>query len=279
MTWTFPSFSCIIRQKEVAMIYLNTKNRHEITLCNLNYSPEGIYHPNRILQDYDFLYIVNGEWKITENEVTYSLTANQLLILEPRFHHYSKEKCSKEMRNLYIHCKPQIGDGVLSSNSLALNKITDCSSLPQVLTLFHQIIEESQTKQAYSKLRLQSLFDLLLTELAIPDSIDSKPADPIIRQLLHHLHSNTDRFFSPEELAAQIGVSTRTLSGKFKAATNTTIHRYQLNLKLDIAKEQLPLYPNRGLRDIALSLGFYDEFQFSKLFKRRFGIPPSKLIY
>lgn len=40
--------------------FLSTKSRHQITTCNRNYSKEGIYHPDRILEEYDLLYLLQG---------------------------------------------------------------------------------------------------------------------------------------------------------------------------------------------------------------------------
>ena len=122
----------------------------------------------------------------------------------------------------------------------ASKKLTDCQNQTQVEGLFHQIIETYWLASRDTQFRLSALLDLL--------------------------HA---------ELAGTFCTSVRTLSHRFKKATGTSIHRYQLSLKLNLAHEQLPLYPNRGLRDIALSFGFYDEFQFSRLFKRQFGYSPS----
>jgi len=85
-----------------------------------------------------------------------------------------------------------------------------------------------------------------------------------------------DRFYSASELADSYYVSVRTISGRFKKATGESVHQYQINLKLDMAYDELPFSPNRPIRDVAKSYGFYDEYQFSKLFKRRFGIAPSQ---
>ncbi len=138
------------------------------------------------MKDYDFLYMLNGSWDIWEEETCHHVEKGQLLILEPGLHHYSLQKCSPNMRNMYIHCTALPDDGIEQSDALVLNKVTDCSKNIEIEQLFLQI-----------------------------------------------------------------------------------------TLKLNLAHEQLRLYPGRGLRDIAISLGFYDEFHFSRLFKRQFGYPPS----
>ena len=42
------------------MLYFSIEQKHIITQCNYNYSPEGIYHPDRVMKEYDFLLLING---------------------------------------------------------------------------------------------------------------------------------------------------------------------------------------------------------------------------
>ena len=123
------------------MVYLSTIEKRSVTQCNVNYSPEGILHPDRVMADYDLLFLENGSWNIIEDEITYSLQAGNVLILEPNLHHYSLEKCSPNMKNMYIHCSYLPTDGFFTQDCISLNKITDCTIRPQVSKLFNEIIE------------------------------------------------------------------------------------------------------------------------------------------
>lgn len=257
--------------------FLSAAGRHQITTCNRNYSKEGIYHPDRILEEYDLLYLLQGSWNIFEDGVCYPLKENQVLLLEPQKHHYSLDKCSPEMKNLYIHFDALPEDGEQLPDNLCINKLTDCSSHHTVLHLFEEIIETYWSDLSGSKkLRLGAQLDLLFAELSDIRCEQQKTADILITEIIHRFYCSPDRFFSPEELAKDYQISLRSMSSRFKKVTGQSIHQYQLKLKLDMAYDLLPLNPGRGLRDIALSFGFYDEFQFSKLFKREFGISPSK---
>ena len=257
--------------------FLSVTDRHPISTCNRNYSKEGIYHPDRILNEYDLLYLLQGSWDIWEDDICYHLKEHQVLLLEPGKHHYSLEKCTPEMKNLYIHFSTLAEDGENNNENLCINKLTDCTNHHTVLHLFEEIIETYWSDLSASKqLRLGAQLDLLFAELSDIRNKQQKTADILITEIIHRFYCSPDRFFSPEELAKDYQVSLRTMSSRFKKATGQSIHQYQLKLKLDMAYDLLPLNPGRGLRDIALSFGFYDEFQFSKLFKREFGISPSQ---
>lgn len=257
------------------MLYFSTKQKHQITQCNYNYSPEGICHPDRIMNEYDFLFMINGSWEIIEEEQTYLLKEGDLLILEPGLHHYSKNKCSPQMRNMFLHCVPIADDGIEHDSAIPVHKQTDCRRAPEVTRLFRNIIEEYWTRQdSFRNQRLSNLFELLLLELAACGQ-NKTILDPLISDILQLFLTNNDKFFKTQELAAYAGISAHNLNLRFKKYTGTTLYQYQLTQKLNMIHEVLNENPTRGLRDIALSYGFYDEFQFSKLYKRQFGYPPS----
>ena len=88
-------------------------------------------------------------------------------------------------------------------------------------------------------------------------------------------------FFTTEDLTKRLLVSDRTLRNKFKKVYGQSIYRYQMEIKLQKACELLKDYSNMKISEIAANLGFYDEFHFSKTFKKSFGTSPTefKILY
>lgn len=283
-----------------SIIHFSMKQRRKVTLCNHNYSEEGILHPDRIMNEYDFLYMQNGQWDIIEDDTTYHLETGSLLILEPGKHHYSTEKCSPHMRNIYIHVENHPKDFSVhnpadgSSNTTLLNditasgdseaanylpvfKLTNLSNNHEAIHTMERIIGSYWAKNDTLKdLRCSVYLEELLLRLSDEYRIMQGHSDVLISEIIHRFDCETHRFLSPEELANDYQMSIRSLSGRFKKWTGMSIHQYQLKLKLEMAYDIIPISKGRSLHDIALSFGFYDEFQFSKLFKREFGISPSE---
>ena len=77
------------------------------------------------------------------------------------------------------------------------------------------------------------------------------------------------------ELAAYLGVSVRTLEGRFKRELKETPYQYQLRLRIDHAKALLRETHKTNM-EIALESGFRSETRFEQAFKRITGSRPSR---
>lgn len=256
-------------------VFLETGRRRQVCECNVNYSPEGIFHPDRVMNVYDLLYLTEGSWEIWEEERCFSVQKGQILLLEPGKHHFSREKCTPGMRNMYLHFAALSRDGTGEGEGLRIPKVSDCSGNREVLQLFEKMVEAFWSGGTQQRLRTTALLELLLCELSLEKTQENGNADPLMREILQRFYSSPERFFSPAELARDYGFSIRTISSRFRKYTGKSVHQYQMQLKLDMARSLIRQDQGRGLRDIAQSFGFYDEFQFSRLFKRQFGCSPS----
>jgi AraC-like DNA-binding protein len=79
---------------------------------------------------------------------------------------------------------------------------------------------------------------------------------------------------SLSQLAAHLNCSPFHLCRTFRAATGTTLHAYQTDLRLRAALEAIE--SGAGLTDVALDAGFSSHSHFTHAFRRAFGVPPSR---
>lgn len=110
------------------------------------------------------------------------------------------------------------------------------------------------------------LFELLLCELL--ESPCGAPLNRTAEHIKDLIHQNPERFFSNTELARQAGVSLKSAETKFKAQFGVTIHQYMLQFKTEQAILLLKNFSEVQIKEIAYNLGFYDEYHFSKQFKK-----------
>jgi len=76
------------------------------------------------------------------------------------------------------------------------------------------------------------------------------------------------------ELARLAGMSRYQLIRAFRAATGMTPHAWQLNRRVNRARERLAA--GDGLADIAYRLGFADQSHFQRVFKAHAGVTPAR---
>lgn len=109
-----------------------------------------------------------------------------------------------------------------------------------------------------------------MTNLALVDQL--QPMDARVRQAFALLHQKPDMRAS--ELARAVNLSNSRLQHLFKAHAGTSIDDYSMDLRLWHA-EKLVRTTFRSFKEIGQEIGISDHSNFSRYFKKRFGLPPS----
>jgi AraC-like DNA-binding protein len=94
-----------------------------------------------------------------------------------------------------------------------------------------------------------------------------------IRVAKAYLADNVEGPLAIAELAAKLHISPEHLRRLFRHSTGMSPHEYHLELKMHRAR-QLLHGTNMTVKQIAQALGFESPFHFSRVFKRRTGVPP-----
>jgi len=110
----------------------------------------------------------------------------------------------------------------------------------------------------------------LKTYCACPDTRPLReqklsPAD--LRRVLEQIETRLDVKPSLDQLAAMLGLSTAGFCRRFKNSTGLPPYQYLLHARVERAKQALRRH-EQSLSELALSLGFYDQSQFSTPFAR-----------
>lgn len=96
-----------------------------------------------------------------------------------------------------------------------------------------------------------------------------------LRQITDGMARDLAEEFNLERLAAQAQLSRFHFSRLFKAATGRSPSRYQLDLRLNAAR-QLLRETERSIIEIALDVGYRNPSRFAQLFRREIGLTPSE---
>ena len=116
-------------------------------------------------------------------------------------------------------------------------------------------------------------FDVLLCEL---ESLMNKSLQDNIAENMRRMIISSTKILKNREIANAFNLSLKTAENIFKKAFNTTLHIYVIDRKIEDIMFHLVNFPDMTLYEIALNLGFYDEFHMSRLFKKNVGISPGE---
>ena len=108
-------------------------------------------------------------------------------------------------------------------------------------------------------------------------SFETINKNDIVSRIMQYFEEHYAEKISLDLISENMYVSPFYISKIFKSITGDTPIRYLINVRLDKARELLKKHPEISVHEIAEMVGYDDAYHFSKLFKKRFGVSPSKI--
>lgn len=285
-----------------------------VTCVNRIQVPDSWMHFSRIPEEY-ILYIINsGDMHLKEGDAKYHLRAGDFILLQPgilhtgikpaacdyhyvHFHHLplTPYDCSslpviadkiKQNRNLFYNCDP-FNEELYEQAQVILPKeshIKDNSDRFQIDQLLKEAAKASdQKKEQYKLICSCKLLEVCTLLSAVTcESILNEPsghttarANKNFQQVISLLHSNYPHKITGSYIENETGMNFDYLNRIFKKRMGLTIFDYLNTVRINHAKELL-LTSNMKSYEIAATVGFCDEYYFSKIFKKYVGISPSQ---
>jgi YesN/AraC family two-component response regulator len=98
--------------------------------------------------------------------------------------------------------------------------------------------------------------------------------ESVVQDVVNYIKANYSKYIRLVDVSQLVCISPNYLNSIFKAVTGKTIMQYHEDYRIDIAKKFLR-EPKYSINDISHKLGFYDQYHFSKIFKKVIGVSPS----
>jgi YesN/AraC family two-component response regulator len=96
-----------------------------------------------------------------------------------------------------------------------------------------------------------------------------------VEEIIELIHQDYDKKLTGDTISEKLNQNYDYLNRIFKKQIGITIFEYLNNTRIDKAKELL-VKGNLKSSEIAVSVGYCDEYRFCKVFKQKVGISPKK---
>ena len=250
---------------------------------------EESYHAHEHLE---LAFIMSGRGRYRIDDELYDVEEGDLLILNPGTYHQalvSAPACPAT--EFFIGASDFRFEG-MEENHLDLRKRpvlrTDGELKQKLMRLIISMCNEGETRRAGRYYMMQSLLvQFMLTVLRSEREPDLKPGKSysfesinkkeIVSQIIDYFEQHYDEKLSLDIISENMYVSPFYISKIFKSVTGDTPIRYLIDIRLQKARELLEKYPEMSVHEVAERTGYDDAYHFSKLFKKKYGISPSRV--
>lgn len=252
---------------------------------------------------YELMIIINGKVKYTVEGRNYDLSAGDIILINKLEFHSGVVSSSQPYERFIIWIHPDLVHkwsnldlGVdlqqcfklcsqRQNNLLRLDAIS-FSKFVYLAENMCQVFSELEDKDKANDPFINSLRYALSFEFLVRLNIAfNKPqeankelmqvGDPKFNDLIAYINAHIDEDLSLDFLAKKFGFSKYHMARAFKDYTGMTIHQFIINKRLLQGKYliELGVPPTKAYLDC----GFNDYSNFSRTFKQKYGILPSKL--
>ncbi len=146
-----------------------------------------------------------------------------------------------------------------------------------IIDKLHKILEISYEPELISNLKLQLRVNIFLKDLF--EGFSNKhysDEQSLVSSVIKYITENYMEEISLTKLEALFGVKSSRISYLFYKYTKTRPIDYLIKYRMSVATNLLE-QDGYSVKKVSEAVGYTDEFYFSRLFKKNFGISPSKV--
>lgn len=248
-------------------------------MTEIGYEDETIFHPFTKSKGSQYLlvYVSRGEGRYRVAKKVYDVTENDFFVLPVR---YATGLESSENNPWSIYWAyfsgsqaPKVVQHLVSSKYSPVKAKPLVGRIAQFNDILHHLeLMENIENLVYANSRFYSF--LCSFRLMVLSTKKYGNKDGVI-QSIEYMRENISNVISLEDLAEVAGLSVSHYCAMFRQKTMQTPMQLYTSMKIQRACQ---LLQNRSqtIKSISYSLGFFDQYHFSKVFKQIMGVSPKE---
>ncbi len=225
-------------------------------------------------------FVAEGEGELELAGRIYPLRPGMTFAYGPGAPHLIRCEPRRPMLKYYVDFTGQEAERLLSETPLHEWRAVQVSSPEEIVEIFEFLQREGASESAFGAQLCAALIPALLlkiTERALPGGSAEPRALITYQRAKRWIEEHYLTVRTAEEVAAACHVDTAYLCRLFQRFGHTTPYRFLMRQKMNRATELL-LDGGLLVKEVAAELGFGDAFQFSRAFKRVYGLPPERFV-
>lgn len=223
-----------------------------------------------------FLFTISGEGKLEYDGKEYTLTRDQLFLIDCKKYYYCGTPDPKEWMVLYMYFNGYQAKEYYKMIVKNHNPVFTTENPKAITSMFWQIVGLHKKKNNYSEMLTSLHITKLLTEIALiqadTTSLETEYPD-YLNAIFYYIKRNYTTKITLDMLAEKFTINKYHLEKVFKRYSGTTINEYVIMNRMDKAKALLR-YTNKSVDEIANEVGFYNASHFIKMFREREHVTP-----
>ncbi|WP_182867108.1 AraC family transcriptional regulator [Rhodopirellula sp. JC639] len=219
-------------------------------------------------------------WLVLEGK-RFRLSRGVAFAYGPGIQHRIENAPPGAMRKYYLDIAGSEAQSLVTAAGLLSGKPVITARVGELTELWDKIDREAGENTSFSADICQLITRILLLKIRQRRITTGEKSIPKSFQTYEHVRAFIEKHYldlsTIEEVAQACEVTPIYVSRLFKKHASIGAYQFLIRLRMHHAAELL-LHEQMKVKDVAEVMGFADPFQFSRAFKRVYGVAPSKLV-
>lgn len=261
-------------------IHISDRSHYNLTFNIYNCGNQDLVMDHNGNPDHYILYFVKeGRGSVTVRQVTHKVEAGQGFVMFPHEKTQINPHYKDGMNVTWVAFSGYLVERYLTRANLTVYEpiFTDDDEHEAEKMFDTLLYTSTQFPNRYCKMmaQLYSIFGFLLDNIVREHKPDAATPEFNLVRTLDFIDTNYHENISIEEIATSLGLTRKALTVTFSSLTGFSPKDYLIYYRISKAVDLLR-DANLSIEMIATSVGYNDQFYFSKQFKKNVGMTPSE---
>ena len=223
-------------------------------------------------------FVAHGKGSVTLGGQVTPLVAGTLFAYGPGVPHDIVPARSERMVKYFVDFAGRAAPRLLRTHGLPPGGAVQTRAPNDILALFDDLIYNGAHQTPFTaRITALILRHLLLkiAETAVPPGATDPQAFATFTRCKQYIEQRWPELATVQQAARACGVDVAYLCRLFRRFDHQSPYQYLLSLRVSEAVDRLRV-PDTTVKQVAEALGFADQFHFSRVFKRVFGVSPGR---